>query len=139
MTPRATPFFLQLQAGDPRPLGRQIVEGVRRQIASGELPEGALLPSVRVLAAQLLVNPNTVAKAYAELTADGWLMARAAQGVYVAAWRERLSPAEQERRLDAACEAMVNQVLGLSFSADEVAERVRAALSPFAGKVRSRR
>lgn len=131
MKARHTPLLLALQAGDPRPLGRQIVDGIRRQIASGELPESALLPSVRVLAAQLLVNPNTVAKAYGELTNEGWLLARAGQGLFVAPRRERLSLQEQERRLDAACEALVDEVLGLSFTADEVAERVRSALERF--------
>ncbi len=50
------------------PINKRIVDGVRRLIASGELPVGAALPSVRGLAQQLTINPNTVAKAYSELT-----------------------------------------------------------------------
>ena len=69
--------MLQVVTGDPRPIYRQIVDGVRRPIASGELPVGAALPSVRGLAHQLTVNPNTVAEAYTELTTESWLDARA--------------------------------------------------------------
>lgn len=65
---RRTPLMLQIVTGDPRPIHRQIVDGVRRLIANGELPVGAALPSVRGLAQQLTINPNTVARAYGELT-----------------------------------------------------------------------
>ena len=60
---RRTPLMLNIATGDTRPINRQIVDGVRRLIASGELPVGAALPSVRGLAQQLSINPNTVAKA----------------------------------------------------------------------------
>ena len=54
------------------------------KIATGELAPGDQLPSVRGLAQQLTINPNTVAKAYAELTAEGWLESRQGLGLYVA-------------------------------------------------------
>ena len=62
---------IQITTGDPRPIGRQIIDAVRMRIATGDLRPGAQLPSVRGLAQQLTINPNTVAKAYAELTAEG--------------------------------------------------------------------
>lgn len=135
---RPTPLLLQVQPGDPRPLGRQIVDGVRRQVAAGDLPVGALLPSVRVLAQQLLINPNTVAKAYAELCAEGWLESRPGLGLFVAAARERLSRTEQERRLDVACGRFVDEVIGLDFSAEEVCERLYGELQGFASRTGSR-
>lgn len=116
--------MLQIATGDPRPIARQIVDGVRRLIASGSLPVGALLPSVRGLAQQLTVNPNTVAKAYAELAAEGWLDARAGLGLFVAPPRQRLSDEERNRRLDDAVQRFVGDVVGLGFANKDVVRRV---------------
>ena len=125
---RRTPLMLQIAPGDPRPINRQIVDGVRRLIASGELPVGATLPSVRGLAQQLTINPNTVAKAYSELTAEGWLDARAGLGLFVATPRQRLSNEERARRLDDAVQRFVGDVIGLDYPADTVLERVAGEL-----------
>lgn len=123
MTRRAA-LMLHIATGDPRPINRQIVDGVRRLIASGELPVGAALPSVRGLALQLTINPNTVAKAYSELTAEGWLDARAGLGLFVAIPRQRLSDDERARRLDDAVQRLVGDVIGLNYPAATVLERV---------------
>ncbi len=121
---RTTPLMLQVVTGDPRPITRQIVDGVRRLIASGELSTGDQLPSVRGLAQQLMVNPNTVAKAYTELTSEGWLDARQGLGLFVAAPRQRLSDAERERRLDAAVQRFVGDVIGLDYPPEAITARV---------------
>ncbi len=125
---RRVPLMLQVVTGDPRPINRQIVDGVRRLIASGELPVGAALPSVRGLAQQLAVNPNTVAKAYSELTAEGWLDARAGLGLFVATPRQRLSDDERSRRLDEAVQRFAGDVIGLDYPASTVLDRVTGEL-----------
>ena len=127
MTRRAA-LMLQIATGDPRPINRQIVDGVRRLIASGELPVGAALPSVRGLAQQLTINPNTVAKAYGELSAEGWLDARAGLGLFVATPRQRLSDDERARRLDDAVQRLVGDVIGLGYSSAFVVARVAGEL-----------
>ena len=121
---RTSPLMIQVATGDPRPIGRQIVDAVRIKIATGELTRGDQLPSVRGLAQQLMINPNTVAKAYAELTTEGWLESRQGTGLFVAAPRQRLSDAERERRLDDAIGRFVNDVIPLGFPPDEVQDRV---------------
>ena len=126
---RRSPLMLQIVTGDPRPIHRQIVDGVRRLIASGELTLGANLPSVRGLALQLGINPNTVAKAYSELTAEGWLDARAGLGLFVAAPRQRLSDEERARRLDEALTRFVGDVIALDYPAGVVLERVAGELA----------
>ena len=121
---RPQALMIQIATGDPRPIGRQIVDAVRMKIATGELKAGDQLPSVRGLAQQLTINPNTVAKAYAELTTEGWLESRQGMGLYVAAPRQRLSDHERERRLDDAIGRFVNDVIPLDFPPDEVQARV---------------
>ena len=127
---KTVPLFLSVSPGDPRSITRQITDSVRMAIASGELPVGAQLPSVRGLAQQLTVNPKTVAKAYDELVSEGWLHARQGMGLFVAAPRQRLSDAERDRRLTSALEAFSVEVIGLDYPLENVMDRVRATLTP---------
>jgi len=123
---RTQPLMVQIVTGDPRAISKQIVDGVRMQIATGELKVGAQLPSVRGLAQQLTINPNTVAKAYAELVAEGWLEARQGLGLYVAPTRQRLSDAERERRLDEAVQRLVREAIALGICGEDVLLRLAA-------------
>lgn len=126
---RRAPLMLQVVTGDPRPIHRQITDGVRRLVASGELPIGAALPSVRGLAQQLAINPNTVAKAYTELTTEGWLESRAGLGLFVAQPRQRLSTEERERRLDEAVQRFVGDVISLDYPPAAIIERLEDELN----------
>lgn len=81
----------QIQGGifrrgfDPHtPIYLQIMEELRRALARGELRPGDRVPAVRELAARLLVNPNTVQRAYQELEREGLLVTRRGQGTFVA-------------------------------------------------------
>lgn len=131
---RTTPLMLQLSAADPRPISRQITDGIRLLVASDELPVGAQLPSVRGLAKQLNVNPNTIAKAYSELSGEGWLDSRQGLGLFVAAPRQLLSEAERERRLALAIDGFVAGVVGLDYSCGEILKRVETELAPILTK-----
>ncbi|MEX1828214.1 GntR family transcriptional regulator [Luteibacter sp. CQ10] len=125
---------IQIATGDSRPIGRQIVDAVRMRIATGELRPGAQLPSVRGLAQQLTINPNTVAKAYAELTAEGWLESRQGLGLYVAEPRQRWSGVERDRRMDDAVQAFVHEVVALDYPPDRALGRLEKALAILAKK-----
>ncbi|MEO5565339.1 MAG: GntR family transcriptional regulator [Luteimonas sp.] len=130
---RTRALMIQIATGDPRPIGKQIVDAVRMKIATGELDPGDQLPSVRGLAQQLTVNPNTVAKAYAELATEGWLEARQGLGLYVATQRQRLSEGERERRLDEAVHRFLHDVIALDFAPSNVLARLEhefLALAP---------
>jgi GntR family transcriptional regulator len=128
------PVLLNIATGDPRPIGRQIVDGIRRQIVAGDLPVGAAIPTVRGLALQLKINPNTVAKAYTELTTEGWLVSRGALGMFVAPQRQRLSEEEREHRLHKAIDHFVGEVIALDYSPDSIALAVTEALQQFSHK-----
>lgn len=131
---RRPTVVLQIVTGDPRPIVRQITDGVKRLIAAGELLPGDVLPSVRGLAQQLSINPNTVAKAYTELTAEGWLHARAGLGLFVAEQRQRLSNAERERRLGEAVDRFVSDVIGLDYPQQTVLDHVATELAHYAAR-----
>ena len=131
---RTTPLMLQLSAADPRPIGRQITDGIRLLIASGELPVGAQLPSVRGLAKQLTVNPNTIAKAYSELSGEGWLDSHQGLGLFVAVPRQVLSVSERERRLALAIDGFAAGVVGLDYTSEEILKRLEVKLTPMLAK-----
>lgn len=128
---RTQPLMIEIATGDARPISKQIVDGVRMKVATGALALGLQLPSVRGLAQQLGINPNTVAKAYAELTAEGWLESRQGLGLFVAAPRQRLSDAERRRRLEEAVIRFVHDVVALDLPAEKVLERLASELKAF--------
>lgn len=124
-------LLFQIATGDPRPIARQIVDAVRLRVASDELQAGDQLPSVRGLALQLGINPNTVAKAYSELTAEGWLEPRAGLGLFVAPPRAQFADAEREKRLQEAMLRFVGDVVVLGYTQDELLHRLQLALAGF--------
>ena len=77
-----------MDAHSGEPIYRQVVEQIKYKIACGELAGDAQLPSIRVLAEQLKINPRTVVKAYEELTHGGLLLMQQGRGVFVASVRE---------------------------------------------------
>ena len=89
--------MVHLDYRDIRPIYLQIVEGYRAQILSGVLRPGEKLPSVRELAAELSINPNTIQRAYRQLEALGWIATVPGKGCFVcgrpstAAFQERES------------------------------------------------
>ena len=76
--------MIQLDYRDARPIYAQIVDGYRSQILSGILEKGEKLPSVRELATQLTINPNTIQRAYRELEMEGWIASVPGKGSFVA-------------------------------------------------------
>jgi len=77
------PIFLTILPDDPRPIYQQVADGIKELIAHGRLPEGASLPPVRQLAADLGVNLNTIATAYRELQKDGLIAVKHGSGSVV--------------------------------------------------------
>jgi len=85
-------MLIRIERDGDEPVYLQVVRQVRAGIASGMLPQGSALPSVRTLASDLGVNLNTVARAYRRLEEEGFLIIRERSGVEVA------PPAEQAER-----------------------------------------
>ena len=119
---------LQISTGSTVPIYRQIVDQVRRDVTNGELSVGDRLPSVRSLAERLLVNHNTVAKAYNELVRDGVIESRQGRGVFVTRKRNIYTKAERTRRLQTALDAFVSEALLLDFDNDAILLAVQGKL-----------
>ena len=88
----------KVDAGDRRSLYQQVVDGIKSQIAHGDLREGMPLPSVRQLAADLGVNLNTIAIAYRQLQEEGFVVVKHGAGAAVASGRARTGDRQQLRK-----------------------------------------
>lgn len=75
--------MIHLDYRDARPIYAQIADNLRQQIRAGVLQPQDRLPSVRELAAQLAINPNTIQRAYRELETEGWIVSVPGKGCFV--------------------------------------------------------
>jgi GntR family transcriptional regulator len=122
-------FHINVTTGTGTPIYRQIVDQVRLAVATGALSPGEAMPSVRSLAERLLVNANTVVKAYAELVRDGVLEAQQGLGFFAAEKRQVYSKAERLRRLRHAVDEFIHEAVFLDFSAEEIRRAVEEKLT----------
>jgi GntR family transcriptional regulator len=111
--------FRILPASD-MPIFRQLMQQIQRAVAAGNLRVGEQLPAVRVLAEELVINPNTVARAYQELIRDGVLESRAGRGVFVTERRPVFSEAERDRRLEQAAGQLCHEAILLGAGLPEI-------------------
>jgi GntR family transcriptional regulator len=127
---------IQIVPNSSIPIFRQIADQVRRLVATGKLQKGDPVPSVRQLAKDLVINPNTVAKAYAELTRDGVLEGQQGRGLFVANRKSVYTKAERLRRLDEAIQRLIGEGLTLDFAAEDIIERVTSHLGKLTHETR---
>ena len=113
---------MHLDYRDGRPIYIQIVDDLRQQIALGVLPPGEKLTSVRDLAAQLSINPNTIQRAYRQLEMEGWICTVAGKGCFAC---EKPSQAwEEEDQLMEQFTQTARQLLALGHTRQELAARL---------------
>ena len=114
--------MVHLDYRDVRPIYAQIIDGIKEQITAGILRAGDKLPSVRELASELAINPNTIQRSYRSLESDGWIVTVPGKGCFVSA---NGNCQEQERKkqlavFDEACAAL----LALGMTREELARRI---------------
>ena len=102
------------------PIYRQLTNQIREATARGDLKPDERLPSVRELSKELVVNPNTIARAYTELERDGLLNSRPGLGVFVAHPKAELTKEVRRRRLADIIDGFLTEAVHLGFSAEEV-------------------
>ncbi len=113
------------------PIYQQLVQQVREAIARGDLQPQERLPSVRQLSGELVVNPNTIARAYTELERAGLLVSRPGLGVFVAEPRSDLTKTARDRRLIELLDSWLTEAVHLGFRPDEVMRLVTQRVPRF--------
>ena len=134
--PTRNRFLLDLHRGVP--VYRQIIDQVRGAIASGSLKAGDQLPTMRQLAVDLAINPNTVVRAYRELELGGLLETHQGTGTFISTQKMKRADAERERQLTQIVGDCVSRAGAAGFTLDDLIEELRAlAQTQHKGKERS--
>src|SRR5262249_5907878 len=116
---------IRISANDGVPIYLQIVNQVKYLVASGRLGLGAEMPPIRVLAEQLLINPNTVARAYRELEVAGVVEKRRTAGTFVSDNGSPLARRERLKILIERIDALIAEARQMDFSIDETVQLLR--------------
>jgi GntR family transcriptional regulator len=115
--------MVNLDYRDARPIYAQIIDGFRDQILSGVLENGDKLPSVRELALQLAINPNTIQRAYRELEMQGWIATVPGKGCFVCGVPQ-MTDREQQPLLDSFDKATA-ALLQLGMTPEQLIQRIQ--------------
>jgi GntR family transcriptional regulator len=118
-------FRFSLDQHSGVPVYRQIIDGVQAGIASGSLTTGDQLPTVRQVAVDLAINPNTVLRAYRELEIRGVIETQQGTGTFIAAQRGHADKAERDRQLSQLVGDFVARAGAGGFTVEELMERLR--------------
>lgn len=113
---------ITINTGSSTPIYKQITDQVHLAVASGRLAVGDQLASVRALAEELVVNPNTVAKAYADLARAGLIESRPGRGVFITRKRRVFTPEEGWRRLEPQMDALIGEAMALDITPADLDE-----------------
>ena len=116
---------LHISTKDGVPIYQQIITQIKHMAASGRLRPGEEVPPIRVLAEKLLINPNTVARAYKELESAGVLVSRRGSGTRVAETGSPLSYEERLLTLTKLIEGFLLEANQLNFSTEEIIEMIQ--------------
>jgi len=125
---------LHVDPSDSTPIWSQIEEGLRRLVASGALPPGAPVPSVRDLARDLSINPATVAKAYQRLGEAGVLTVRRGDGTYVAEAPPPMGRGERARTLKESAQRYASVAVTIGAGIEEARHELDAVWKQFRDK-----
>jgi GntR family transcriptional regulator len=121
-------FILNPQSGTP--IYRQLIDQVRRMVASGQLAAGAALPSVRELAIEHAVNPMTISKAYSMLEVEGMLERQRGKPMTVAAQDRAQAPRGQRvQQLETQLDHLVLSARQLELSLEDLTKAIRKTWS----------
>ena len=116
-------FILESKSGIP--IYRQIIEQVKYGISRGKLQPGDRLPTVRQLAVDLSVNPNTIIRAYREMEIEDVLETHQGSGTFVGSRKPEIDELERQRMLEQILTDLLARATSYGFSLEEVLEALR--------------
>ena len=106
------------------PFYRQVIDQVKAAIATETLSPGDRLPTVRQLAVDLSINPNTVSRAYTELELTGLVETQMGSGTFVGSRQVKPDDVEQRRMLNQLCQEFLSRVSTHGFTLDDVLQNL---------------
>lgn len=115
--------MLTLNYRDSRPIYLQIKDGLRKLILTGAIARDEKLPSVRSLAMELAINPNTIQRAYAELESEGVIYSVAGKGSFAAAMDEAATVRKED--LFSQLRALASELRDLGVTEEEILARIK--------------
>ena len=115
---------IYINQNDGVPLYLQIINQVKQLIAAKRLKVDQELPAIRVLAEQLLINPNTVARAYRELESGGWVYKRRGAGTFISDKPSPLSEKERKRIIEEKIKSLLVESQQMEISVEQLIETI---------------
>lgn len=132
-------LWIQISPGSGKPIYAQIVAQISQAIAQGELSAGDKLPAVRKLAGELVINPNTVARAYSVLEREGLLVSKTGAGTFVSDPKLRDKDASQLHILAERMENVIIQAVNIGLSQKDIEKMFNKRLKNFVGNAENRK
>jgi GntR family transcriptional regulator len=127
-------LWIQILPGSGEPIYVQVAEQISEAIAKGELASGDRLPAVRKLAAELVINPNTVARAYSRLEQAGLVTTKTGSGTFVSDPKLRRSDAADINILTERMDTLITRGLNLGIEAQDLIRMFRERLDKFVNR-----
>ncbi len=119
-TSSATQLDISLDTASGVPFYKQIVRGIERAVTTGRIAGGERLPTIRALAIELKINPNTIAKAYAELELTGVVETQVGSGTYVSSRAPRADDGGRVEAVERVLAAALRDLTALGVGRDEI-------------------
>jgi len=132
-------LWIQITPGSGEPIYLQVVEQIGEAIARGDLSGGDKLPAVRKLAAELVINPNTVARAYSSLEHAGLVTTKTGSGTFVSDPNLRKGDAADVNILTERMDTVIARGLNLGLGAGDLTGLFEGRLAKFVKKTERRR
>ena len=121
---KTTPFAFRLDTRSGVPVYRQLIDQIQAGIASGSLASGDQIPTVRQVAVDLAINPNTVLRAYRELEIRGVLETQQGTGTFIGHQKVQRNDVERRRQLEQLASEFVARAGSAGFTLEELLEEL---------------